>query len=58
VNYRFYEKYTNEYLNNEVHYLPKEQWHAGLGSYSTKKVDYSHDLFEKETLAFIEKNTE
>jgi len=47
-----------EYLNNEVYYLPKEQWHGGLGSYATKKVDYSHDLFEEETLSFIEKNKE
>ncbi len=45
-----------EYLNNEVYYLPKEQWHGGLGSYATKKADYSHDLFEEETLKYIEEN--
>jgi arylsulfatase A-like enzyme len=45
-----------EYLNNEVKYLSKDEWHEGLGSYSTKKEDYSHDFFEEETLKFIEEN--
>ena len=44
-----------EMLANEVHYLDSSEWHGGLGSYSTEKVDYSHDLFTKEALAFIEK---
>mgnify|MGYP001820182908 CR=1 FL=1 len=33
-----------EYLDNEVLYLDPQAWHAGLGSYSTKKNTYSHDL--------------
>jgi arylsulfatase A len=46
------------YLANEVKYLDSTAWHDGLGSYSTKKVDYSHDLFTNEALAFIERNKE
>ncbi len=45
-----------EMLDNEVKYLSKEIWHKGLGSYSTKKVDYSHDLFTADALNFIEEN--
>jgi arylsulfatase A-like enzyme len=45
-----------EYLNNEVNYLSKDDWHKGLGSYATKKVDHSHELFENETLKFIVEN--
>jgi len=45
-----------EMLRNEVKYLPKEDWHRGLGSYSTGKVDYSHDLFTEDALRFIEEN--
>jgi len=45
-----------EMLANEVKYLSKKKWHRGLGSYSTKKVDYSHDLFTEEALHFIEEN--
>ena len=45
-----------EMLRNEVKYLSKEIWHKGLGSYSTKKVDYSHDLFTEDALRFIEEN--
>lgn len=45
-----------EILANEVKYLSKEIWHKGLGSYSTKKVDYSHDLFTEDALHFIEEN--
>jgi len=45
-----------EYLNNEVRYLDTTAWHKGLGSYSTKKVDYTHDLFTNEALSFIERN--
>jgi len=47
-----------EYLDNEVKYLSKDAWHEGLGSYSVKKVDYSHDLFEQETINFIERHKE
>ena len=47
-----------EMLRNEVKYLSKEIWHKGLGSYSTKKVDYSHDLFTEDALRFIEENKE
>jgi len=45
-----------EMLRNEVKYLSKEMWHKGLGSYSTGKVDYSHDLFTEDALRFIEEN--
>ncbi|MFW5831331.1 MAG: arylsulfatase [Prolixibacteraceae bacterium] len=45
-----------EILDNEVKYLPEEEWHGGLGSYATKKVDYTHDLFEEDALRFIEAN--
>jgi arylsulfatase A-like enzyme len=43
-----------EYLDNEVQYLDPDAWHDGLESYSTKKVDYSHDLFTKEALNYLE----
>jgi arylsulfatase A-like enzyme len=45
-----------EYLDNEVKYLDSTAWHDGLGSYSTKKVNYSHDLFTKEALNFVDRN--
>ncbi len=41
-------------LDNTVQYLEKDAWHGGLGSYSTEKKEYSHDLFMKETVAFLE----
>ena len=47
-----------EYLDNEVKYLDTTLWHKGLGSYSTEKRTYSHDLFAKEALAFIRENRE
>lgn len=40
-------------LDNEVHYLDKNAWHQGLGSYSTSKNTYSHDMFMKTSLEFI-----
>ena len=43
-------------LNNEVTYLPKDHWTRGLGSYATKKVDYSNDDFFEMALDFIEVN--
>ncbi|MFO7934448.1 MAG: arylsulfatase [Bacteroidales bacterium] len=42
-----------EYLDNEVHYLDSSLWHRGLGSYSTVKNEYSHDLFTREALSYI-----
>lgn len=45
-----------EYLDNEVNYLDPNAWHKGLGSYSTVKATYSHDLFAKEALDFIREN--
>ena len=44
------------YLENKVNYLDSTAWHAGLGSYSTIKKQYSHDLFIDEALQFIEAN--
>lgn len=45
-----------EYLRNEVKYLDPDAWHKGLGSYSTRQVDYAPNLFLKEALNFIEEN--
>jgi len=45
-----------EYLDNEVKYLDSTLWHKGLGSYSTKKSAYSHDLMANEALAFVRSN--
>lgn len=45
-----------EYLDNEVHYLDTALWHKGLGSYSTVKSTYSHDLMTREALQFIRQN--
>jgi arylsulfatase A-like enzyme len=42
-----------EYLDNEVKYLDSTLWHKGLGSYSTGKFTYSHDLMTREALKFI-----
>jgi arylsulfatase A len=42
-----------EYLDNEVHYLDTSLWHKGLGSYSTRKSTYSHDLMTGEALKYI-----
>ena len=43
-----------EYLKNKVTYKDSTHWTKGKGSYATKKVDYSHDLFIKEALNFID----
>ncbi len=43
----------HEMLDNEVKYLDTAAWHDGYGSYATKKVDYSNDLFTDEALEFI-----
>lgn len=45
-------------LSNEVHYLSKEEWHKGLGSVSSQKIDYSNDLIFQEALNFVENNRE
>ncbi len=45
-----------EYLDNEVQYLDTAMWHKGLGSYSSKKSTYSHDLMAREALDFIRSN--
>jgi len=42
-----------EYLSNEVQYLDTSSWHIGLGSYSTRKNEYAHDLFAQEAKKFI-----
>jgi arylsulfatase A-like enzyme len=45
-------------LENEVQYLDSTAWHRGLGSYSTKKVDYSADLFTKDALRYLDEERE
>jgi len=45
-----------EMLNNEVVYRDSTEYHRGLGSYSTKKTDFSNDLFTEDALKFIEEN--
>lgn len=45
-----------EYLDNEVVYLSDTLWHKGLGSYSIEKNEYSHDLFTRDALRFINEN--
>lgn len=44
------------FLKNEVVYMPKDHWSRGLGSYSTKKIDYSNDLIVDKAMDFILKN--
>jgi len=45
-----------EYLDNDVQYLDTSLWHKGLGSYSTRKLEYSHDLFQEEALRYLDEN--
>ncbi len=45
-------------LSNEVHYLDSTSWHDGLGSYSIKQKEYSHDLFMEDALGYIDQNKE
>ena len=45
-----------EYLDNEVQYLDTTFWHKGLGSFSTRKSVYSHDLFLEDALEYLENN--
>lgn len=44
------------FLENEVVYMPKDSWSRGLGSYATKKIEYSNDLILDKALDFIVKN--
>lgn len=41
------------FLKNEVQYLDATAWHKGLGSVSSKKVEYAQDLFSQEVASFI-----
>jgi arylsulfatase A-like enzyme len=45
-----------EYLDNDVQYMDTSLWHNGLGSYSTRKKEYSHDLFLEEALRYLDEN--
>ncbi len=45
-----------EMLDNEVTYGDTSQWHRGRGSYSQRQVDYSHDLFTQQALAYIQQD--
>lgn len=45
-----------EYLKNKVTYLEYNDWHKGLGSYTTEKKDFADELFTKEALKFIAEN--
>lgn len=47
-----------EYLGNEVKYLDSTAWHRGLGSYSVRKEEYSHDLMTREALRFIRSHSD
>lgn len=47
-----------EYLDNEVVYLDSTAWHGGRGSRTLEKNTYSHDLFEEEALAYINRRAE
>ena len=51
-----YHNREKEYLQNEVTYLPEDHWTRGLGSYATKKVDYSNDLIKERAMEFIDLN--
>jgi arylsulfatase A len=42
-----------EKLNNTVTWFPDTHWSKGWGSYTTKKVDFSNDLFTEEALRFM-----
>jgi arylsulfatase A-like enzyme len=46
-----------ENLKNKVKYLDTTEWHRGVASISTEKVEFSQDLFTKEALNFIESNS-
>ncbi len=44
------------FLENEVVYLPDDHWTRGLGSYATKKVDYSNNMFAEKAIDYISSN--
>ena len=44
-------------LDNVVETV-QQGYAQGIGSYATEKVQYSHDLFTEEALAFVERNQE
>jgi len=46
------------FLDNQVKYLSDTLWHKGLGSYSTVKNEYSHDLFTDDAIRFVEENSD
>ncbi|MFP4548369.1 MAG: sulfatase-like hydrolase/transferase [Fidelibacterota bacterium] len=43
-------------LDNDVHYLPESEWHKGLGSYSTEKKDYVHNVIFDELTQWVDEN--
>ena len=47
-----------EYLDNVVEYLDTSHWTAGLGSRSSVRKEYSHDLMTREAMTFIETNAD
>jgi arylsulfatase A len=47
-----------EYLDNLVQYLDSSSWHKGLGSFSVRKSEYSHDLFMADALRYLDENHE
>ncbi|RMG66533.1 MAG: DUF4976 domain-containing protein [Bacteroidetes bacterium] len=49
-----WENGEKRFLDNEVRYLDTAAWHKGYGSYSTRKGEYSNDLFTEKALAFLE----
>lgn len=53
--YLYYNR-NRVFLKNEVVYMPKDSWSRGLGSYATKKIDYSNDLILDKALDFVVKN--
>jgi len=48
-----WENETRILLDNEIE-IAQETYAKGVGSYATKKVDYSHDLFTEKALDFID----
>ena len=52
-----WENETKILLDNEIE-IVQESYAKGLGSYATKKVDYSHDLFTEKALEFIDSNAD
>jgi len=47
-----------ELLRNKVNYRDSTEWHKGLGSHSEEQMEYSHDLFIKDALGFLDKDRE